>query len=516
MKTITSLRFSRGEGDARILALLGVGAIALFLGLFFSAHAGLLVLAAAWVVVGTWRYPMTAFLSLLFLAPLLPIVKATQLLAIITPLKDVVIGTLFLRTIALPVIRKEDPYRRNVLLLPILLFVVWVFVGLLRADQTVLGILRIRDLFLYIPLLWIARSLIRTREDLQRVLSILLMSGALVLTLVVVQFFAFPDGMVLRFDPVRNTWFSRASGTLAHPNLLASYLLFLTPLAAALVLERMLPRLWQWFAGLLAAGGLAATIFTYSRSGWIALAVAGAALGAVIVLRPLDFARGTHRRTILITVILGIVAATLLMMFVPRVQTLIRTVADPTYGSNQERLQILAELVADTTNTEALIGRGLGDVLESTRRTVSISLSDLVAADVRNVQVAKARTFVDNAVLKTWIELGIVGVILFGWITWHVLRSAWTVQRTTPAPESRAFARALWAITWGLVALSLFLDVPEIFPVALLFWTLVGLVHAAPYIEKGTGNPTPPRPSHKATAGAASLRGAGSGQGTAQ
>lgn len=464
------------RGNPAFLLVVGAAAIALFASLFFSTQAGLFILAAAWIAAASFRCPKEAFFLLIFVAPLLPILKATQVASIVTPLKDVVIATLLIKTTILPIAQKRDPYRRNTLLVALALFLVWALVGFLRADSMVLGLLRLRDLILYIPLLWIARQSLTALDDLRTFLRVVVGGGALVLLLVGLQFFAFPDGMVLRYDPVLGSWIPRASGTLAHPNLLGSYLLFLIPLAASLLLARSFSLRARTFSAIVAVVGLLALFFTYSRSGWIATAVALLALGALVVV--------LKRRLILPGVVLGGTMLLMLGTLVPGVRTFLRTVADPTYPSNAERLEILAGLVATASPTSAIIGEGLGDVASATLRTVNISLTNIAAADVRQVQIAKARTFVDNAILKTWAELGVVGIALLLWITTRVIVLSWRESRTARTPEGRAFARALLATTSGLVALSFFLDVPEIFPVALYWWAFVGVAHALPYIEE--------------------------------
>lgn len=474
----TFSRMTRSGGQPLTLMIVGVAAIALFLGLFLSAQAALFFLLAAWVVAGSWRFPFPALLLLLFFAPLLPLLKATQIASLLTPLKDFVILTLFVRTTLLPMLRKQDPYRRNTLLLPLLFFGAWCLLGALRADHLVLGLLRLRDLFLYIPLLWVARSLVRNREDLRAVFTTLGLSATLVLVIVGLQFALFPDGMVLRFDPAAQTWFPRASGTLAHPNILSSYLLFIAPLAIAAAADSALRGRTRLLAGGLGLLATFAVYCTYSRSGWIALAVALVVLFVLMTIRRL--------RTLIMGGALGIFLLAVLLFALPTSRALLRTVVDPTYRSNEERLLILAQLVADTSNTDALLGRGLGDVLGSTMRSVTISLGDIAAADVREVQIAKARTFVDNAVLKTGIELGFFGVLIVGWLGWTVLRLGVQRARDTRLPEGRILGRAAVATTVGLGVLAFFLDVPEIFPVALLFWTFVGLLQSLPYLDRSS------------------------------
>lgn len=465
------------------LLIIGAAAVALFLALFFSAQAGLFTIAAAWVAAAAWRYPKETFFLLIFFAPLLPILKATQVLGAITPLKDVVIIALLFRTTIVPLALKRDPYRRNTLFVPLVLLASWAILGLLRADDAVLGVLRLRDILLYLPMLWIARSLMGSEQDLRMFLRMVLGGAVFVLLLAGVQFLAFPDGMVLRYHPALRIWIPRVAGVLAHPNLLASYLLFIVPLVCSLFLARSFSRaakaLLAFFVGL----GLVATYFTYSRSGWIAIAGALSALFGLVLLK---------RRTLILPGVFAVSAVlVLLLTSVPGARTFLQTVVDPTYASNEERIHILASLIANSSSTSALIGEGLGDVLSGTLRTVRISLNDIAEADVRRVQIAKAQTFVDNAVLKTGVELGVVGLALLLWIVGSALGMSWKECRTGTLPEGRAVGIAVFSTTIGLLVLSFFLDVPEIFPVALFWWSFVGVLQALPYITVAFPRSTP-------------------------
>ncbi|MDP3685378.1 MAG: hypothetical protein Q8R32_00935, partial [bacterium] len=148
------MRLRKPIGGVGLLALLGVGVIALFLGLFFSAQAGLLFLAVAWVAVGTWRYPWPAFLLLIAIAPFLLILKATVVLGPLTLLKDIVILTLLARSLLtshrLPTSpfglrgtgRGEGVFLPSVLRVPVLALVAWNIVAFRRADAFALGLLR--------------------------------------------------------------------------------------------------------------------------------------------------------------------------------------------------------------------------------------------------------------------------------------------------------------------------------------------------------------------------------------
>lgn len=455
-------RLRQPIGDVRLVSILGIGAVALFLGLFFSAQAGLLLLAAAWLAYGTWLSPWIAFLLLTAGAPFFLILKATVVFGIPTLLKDIVILTLFVRVFRMPATRRLGP-----LIVPILLFVAWSVLSFLRAESATLGLLRLRDLLLYVPLILVAARLVSGPERLRNWILTFSGSAALVLVLALVQRLWFVDGAVLRFDPVRSVWIPRAAGVLAHPNILGAYLLFVLPLTVACTafLRGRAARLSSLALGVCALGGLLAT---YSRGPW--LAAAASLLGGIglfaIARRP--------RMAMGAALLVGLIGCTVLA--VPRTRAILGSALDPAYASNRTRLEILAGVLAGVSNVGAVVGEGLGDTVTLLGRTTDISLYDIVAASAREAQTAKARTFVDNAVLKTFLEQGTVGLVLGAWVAVRLVMQCVRVLRQEHAPERSAVALAFGATTVGLAVLGLFLDVPDVFPVNLYFWTFAGLV----------------------------------------
>lgn len=453
-------------GNTPILAMLGVGVIALFLGLFFSAQSGLLFLAAAWVAVGTWRYPWPAFLLLIAVAPFLLILKATVVLGPLTLLKDIVIVTLFLRSLHGDGVLLSSPLR-----VPVLFLLAWSGIAFLRADAFALGMLRLRDLLLYVLVLVIAARQVTTPERRRTFFMAFLVTAALVLLLGACQWFLFPDSMILRFDAARQIWIPRVASVLAHPNHLGGYLVFALSLAAAVAWARGVARHFRIGAGLLIVTGLVATYFTYSRSAWIAVPLA---LASTV------FLVGAHRtlRAIGGLSLLALFAAGVVFA-VPSTREYIRAVAHPAYQSNKTRLEISAGSLAEVSHAGVVVGEGLGDTATILQRTADISVHDIVAGEVREAQIAKARTFVDNGVVKTWVEQGTVGLVIAGWIAVHLLLLGFRTFRDSAEQESRVIGMTTVAMVCGLSALWFLLDVPDMFPANLYFWTFAGLVVGA-------------------------------------
>ena len=469
----TFAKKSQKVGGIIEIVVVGISAIAIFSALFFSAQAGIFILGGAWLVALSWKYPKQVFWTLLFFAPILPLLKTTQTLSAVTPLKDFIIATLFIKVVIYPVFLKKDSYRRHNILLPIIFLCGYAVFAVLISNSHVLGILRLRDILLYIPMLWIGRMMVVSRKDFTDFLKIIFSSVGLVIIFALVQFVFFADGMILRFNPSDSSWIPRASSVLAHPNILGSYLLCLLPLLFSFSIYKFKSSLISKVILLLGFLGLVAVYATYSRGVWIAFAGAILATGTLVVYQ---------KKVLLFKVVLPIILIGVIsVMAIPRTRNLLRTVVDPTYASNQDRIAIMSQLVSEMSNVDALLGRGLGDIFESTNRDINISISDIASNNVQNIQTAKARTFVDNAVIKTWIETGLIGLLIVGWLVWGVVKNSWIGAVSGRTIEEKYFSTALFATTIGLLVLSFFLDIPETFPVALYWWMLVGVGQAVPY-----------------------------------
>ncbi len=118
-----------------------------------------------------------------------------------------------------------------------------------------------------------------------RLLAALLGGGLLSSVLALRQLYASTEELAGWADPNSvSTGTIRIYGPLGNPNLLAGYLLPLVPLAciAALRWRRLSHRLFAAATALLAG---AATLFTYSRGGWLGLLVALALAGLLLLLR---------------------------------------------------------------------------------------------------------------------------------------------------------------------------------------------------------------------------------------
>ena len=462
--------------------------LAAFIALFFSFQAGVFALvftaAAFWV----WHNPEKGFLFFIVLAPLLPMLKITQTIGTASLIKDVIIITLFVRLFLIPLLTKQLPYRRNILVAPIVALVAWAAIETLRADSLILGVLRARDIVLYILLYFAVLYLAHTKQTMKRRLQWFAASFLVVLALGAWQWFFAQDSAVLRFDPVREVWIPRLSSVLAHPSIFGQYLVMGTTLfaAAALFVKNMRARL---LLAALAAATLPFIFLTYSRAVWIGLVAAGGAMGLVYLIR---LAKQKISKAKLSSYALAASAAAIILFIVALQFTpaggYIRSIVDPTYGSNEERLTFFVRLIAPVTNTEAVVGSGLGDVLAQNFREVDLEAYDIAAGSSRAVQLTKNRTLVDNQYLKTFIEMGVIGLVLFGWLYWrvgyHAISLVLDKYKTAAQFQISNFkfqnTIGLWVVGFlaAFIIQALFIDIWDIFPTNAAFWIVAALVSA--------------------------------------
>lgn len=443
-----------------IIAVTGAAVLAMAVNLQVGFFALFFALVAWW----TWQHEELSLLFFIALAPILPMFKVTQTLGTFTLVKDVVILSLFIKVFAWPLVRQTLPYRRNILALPLAGILLWCAVGLLMADSVTLGILRARDIGLYI-LLYIAALYMNTTPRIMKTRLLWFLGSASVLLLAgIYQMGWAADSAVLRFDPARSIWIPRMSSTFAHPTVFGEYLVLLTSVCAAFALNS---KKYRWWAVVLSVVLMPFIYLTYSRGVW---------LGYLCSLLAIAVAYGMGRASIpgkrmLVWVggSLGvmIMVLSLLYVFTP-VGTFLRSSLDPTYASNKIRLDFVARLLGNTNNRQALFGHGLGDINQKVAVSAEVGAGDITSGDARDVQLAKDSTLVDNQYLKTFIELGLVGVLLYGWLYVRVLR----LSSTQPS----LLSLAAFGFFASFIVEALFVDIWDVFPTNAMFWVVAAMV----------------------------------------
>lgn len=423
----------------------------------------------------TWEHEELAFLSFLVLAPLLPMLKITQTLGTFTLVKDALILALFAKVFLWPLITQRLPYRRSLLLLPIACLALWTGLALARADSLALGILRVRDIALYALLYFVALYLPTSKDVLQKRLVWLATSGGVLLLAGLYQWSFAPDSAVLRFDPVRNIWIPRMSSTFAHPTVFGEYLTLLAAIFGALVATARdaRVRLWALVTSLVV---LPFVYLTFSRGVWLGYVGTIGALGLMYGWQRWGGTISRQKLTSWAGALVGVCLITLLIAirFTP-VGIFVRSAFDPSYASNQIRLEFLARLVATTSNQQALLGHGLGDIAQKAiqNQNTDVTAFDIASGASREVQLSKDSTLVDNQYLKTFIEMGLFGILIYLWIYWRIFAEGWRQGKAS------VFGYMAAAFVVGFAIQALFVDIWDVFPTNAYFWVLAGLLSAS-------------------------------------
>lgn len=350
---------------------------------------------------------------------------------------------------------------------------------MVRADNgLLLGVLRARDIILYVLLYFGVLYLPHSKKLMKQRLYWLLATSLVVYLQGVYQWWWAMDSAVLRFDPVRQIWIPRISSTLAHPSIFGQYAVSISLLVAALAAySKPAGKRAGWL--LLWLMSLPFIWLTYSRAVWIGLVVG---IGVMVTnWGATGVAKKISKRTMLKIVIglgvVGVVGVIGASRFTP-IGLYVRSFVDPRYASNRERLEFMARLIAPMTNWEAMVGQGLGDVLVQNFRQNDIELYDIAVGNSRDVQLTKNRTLVDNQYLKTGVEMGLTGLLLYGWIYWRFLRTG-AVDMKKMGREGKIIS--LWGVGFlaAFVVQAFFIDIWDIWPTNAMFWIVAGLVGAS-------------------------------------
>jgi O-antigen ligase len=241
----------------------------------------------------------------------------------------------------------------------------------------------------------------------------------------------------------------RSGGTMAHPNILATFLLGLLPLCVGTVVRQETTRAVRVAALAILAMGLAAFVWTYSRGAWASLAIVGIYFLFVGVRRVL-------RSGIIIPVaLLG------LGVFIVAFPTIRHRLTRTEPSATDVRLA-LVPVSLRMAESYPLSGVGLNhfaDRLESYDPAMELELF---------------RHPVHNIVLLDLAEAGILAGIV-SLLLWGIVVFTAAVNIRQAAMHHRPLAAAIWAGA-GLMVLHNVADWtlrrPEIL---LLFWVLIAL-----------------------------------------
>lgn len=270
------------------------------------------------------RSTQFGFAALIGIACLLPFAALPIKIGFTPTFLNLVLAVLFAVWLARLVTGQQKEFVTSPLALPIVIFLFLAFVsfvaGLAHASPTPNAVRRFAEIMLGIALFFVTVNCVRTREELEQLVLVIILAGfwaaligvvlyflppALTVRLLsALRIFDYPAGWgVLRFirdDPLLRM---RAIGTSVDPNILGGLLILVASLTVPQLYTRR-PLLKRWLAApILAVMGLC-LILTFSRGSLVGLGCALALLGVV-----------KYRRLLPVLVIAG-----LLILLLPQTQ----------------------------------------------------------------------------------------------------------------------------------------------------------------------------------------------------
>lgn len=306
-----------------------------------------------------------------------------------------------------------------------------------------------RAVFQYMLIFFAAFSLVRSQEQLSRLLMVIVILSAAMGLHGVYQYVAdvpTPGSWTDAAESIR----ARAFSIVGSPNALGSQLAFAAPLAAALAWRA---RNWLWRLIWLGAAGLCGLglLLTFSRGAWLAL------FGAIVL-----FGLIWDRRVLAATLIAAIVVG----IGVEPVRERITYLFSSQYiEKSQNDGRIARWLDAyDQMRDEPVFGRGLG------------RYGGAVAAR------RYGTTYVDNYYMKTTAETGLFGIGLYLWLQAFVLWHVFQVWRRENDPGHKIF---LTGLAMAAVVLLLHNGVENIFEIPYLnfyYWLIIAWLLAWPHL----------------------------------
>ena len=286
----------------------------------------------------------------------------------------------------------------------------------------------------YMSVYALIRKLLATNPSWwDHLLAGLLSGGLLSSVLALRQLYASTEELASWADPNSiSTGTIRIYGPLGNPNLLAGYLLPLLPLAAV--------ALWRWkgigsrlFAGTTLVLGVSATVWTYSRGGWLGMLAGLATLMLLLILRSTRHWPPIWRRLLPLAVLL--LAAALLAVAATKLEPIRTRVASLLAGrgdsSNNFRINVWLAAI-DMIQDRPWLGIGPGN-------TAFNNIYPLYQQPKFNALSAY------SVPLELLVEMGLPGLIAASGLLWSTFRSGLR-GLTLPPPAAGAALASLAAI----------------------------------------------------------------------
>ena len=255
-------------------------------------------------------------------------------------------------------------------------------------------------------------------------------------------------------------------GAEGEPNTLGGYLLFLMALAGGIALETQRVRVRVTCLALLALMALPFA-YTLSRASFLAVPFVLIALGFF----------STHRRTLVAALSLLLVASPLIGVTLPKpVVNRILYTFEPEAGSATVKL---GKIAFDPSTSARLI-----------------SMQQAFQAWMRRPFLGYGVTgagFMDAQYARTLVEVGVIGLAVFLWLVWSVLKGSLGTLRTLRDPDERGLALGFLAGTVALLVHAIGANTFIIVRIMEPFWFFAAVIITLPGLVAAQANAPPAR-----------------------
>ncbi|MDO8685047.1 MAG: O-antigen ligase family protein [Clostridiales bacterium] len=327
----------------------------------------------------------------------------------------------------------------------IIFFGIGILLLILRSPELSVAIEGFRAVFEYIIWFFAANVLLKTSKGARRFYTLLILTGALVAFIGLIQYAAGVENPSNWADQAEKG-VRRVFSIIGSPNILGSFMTLLTPMAIALALSKTNLFKKLFFTGIAAAMGLC-LLLTFSRGAWIGFAA------AIII-----FIFMKDKRFIFPIIIVSL----LLIIFVPSIQSRIAYMLSSDYIASSMRAGRLARWPAGLKMWFENFWFGVG-------------LGRFGGAVAQNNKIS-GNFYMDNYYLKTAVEMGIVGISGFIILILSTIKWSFRAIKKAADTTSRLMLQGAFAGMCGVIIHNFFENVFEVPYMLAYFWLIAGFI----------------------------------------
>ena len=325
--------------------------------------------------------------------------------------------------------------------LPYVIFTGWCFLSVIAGPKIETGITPLKSLVFYLVLMFFTYNLIDTREKLIKTINIFIIAVSLVSLYTVLGYLGITPGRFMYGDMNQ----VRIIGSFDDPNKFGLILLISFSLILVQLYNHWTTRGKYLFilAGLLV---LVSIILTFSRSTW---------LNGLLIVALFPFLSKRYR----LWVYGGIAVVLLVIIF---------------WGNISYRIQ-MGTKVKDLSVTDRLVTNRAAIQLWKDNPILGVGLQNSFEAiqPYKKLQsgYATEATEIHNLYLKLLTETGLIGLLLFLYLEFSILRMAWNIRKSAHEPETRMLSNGFVMLYCVFLLQNLFVS----FIYISLYWYLVAL-----------------------------------------